>query len=91
MDFLKSSSSGKPKLETLHSPNKRNSKVIKSYEDSDNSKSTSSSKVSFWGSPDLSAGIEDLLTAMVLSDNSKSFIISISLRNMEEHDSTIQS
>ena len=51
--ILKSSpSTGNPKLETLHSPNKGNPTVIKSYEDSDNSKCKSSSKVSFWGSPD---------------------------------------
>jgi hypothetical protein len=55
--IVKSSlSTEKAKLETLYSPNKGSPKVIKSHEDSDNSnnKSKSSSKMSFWGSPDLS-------------------------------------
>jgi hypothetical protein len=78
-----SSSTEKPKLETLHSPNQGNPAVIKSHEDSDNSKSKSSSKVSFWGSPDLSPGIESLFNAMDLSDNAKSLIISMNLCNMK--------
>jgi hypothetical protein len=61
-----SSSTEKAKLETLYSPNKGSPKVIKSHEDSDNSKSKSSSKMSFWGSPDLSPGIEKLFIAMNL-------------------------
>jgi hypothetical protein len=67
-----SSSKEKPKLEILYSHNKGSPKVIKSHEDSDNSnnKSKSSSKMSFWGSPDLSPGIEKLLNAMNLCDNS---------------------
>jgi hypothetical protein len=60
-----SSSTEKANLETLHSPNKGSPKVIKSHEDSENSnnksKSKSSSKISFWGSPDLSPGIESFL------------------------------
>jgi hypothetical protein len=57
-----SSSTEKAKLETLYSPNKGSPKVIKSHEDSENSicKSKSSSKMSFWGSPDLSPGIEKI-------------------------------
>jgi hypothetical protein len=57
-----SSSAENPKLETLYSPNKGTSKVIKTHEDSENSnnKSKSSSKMSFLGSPDLSPGIEKL-------------------------------
>jgi hypothetical protein len=47
-----SSSTEKAKVETLYSPNKGNPKVIKSHEDSENNKSKSSSKMSFWGSPD---------------------------------------
>ena len=82
--ILKSSTStGKPKLEALHSPNKGDPTIIKSHGDSDNSKSKSSSKVSFWGSPALSAGIEALFTALDLSDNSKSLIISMNLCNMK--------
>jgi hypothetical protein len=57
-----SSSTEKAKLETIYSPNKGSSKVIKSHEDSENNnrKSKSSSKMSFWGSPDLSIGFEKL-------------------------------
>jgi hypothetical protein len=48
------SSTEKAKLETLYSANKGSPKVIKSHEDSENSNSNSksSSKMSFWGSPD---------------------------------------
>jgi hypothetical protein len=80
-----SSSTEKTKLETLYSPNKGSPKVIKSHEDSENSnnKSKSSSKMSFWGSPDLSPGIEKLFNAMNLCENSKSLIISINLCNIK--------
>jgi hypothetical protein len=80
-----SSSTEKTKLETLYSPNKGSPKVIKSHEDSENSNSTSksSSKMSFWGSPDLSPGIENLFDAMNLCDDSKSLIISINLCNIK--------
>jgi hypothetical protein len=39
--------------------------------------------MSFWGSPDLSPGIEKLFDAMNLCDNSKSLIISINLCNIK--------
>jgi hypothetical protein len=42
-----SSSTEKAKLKTLYSPNKGSPKVIKSHEDSENSKSKSSSKMYF--------------------------------------------
>jgi hypothetical protein len=79
------SSTEKTKLETLYSPNKGSPKVIKSYEDSENSNSKckSSSKMSFWGSPDLYPGIKKLFNAMNLCDNSKSLIISINLCNIK--------
>jgi hypothetical protein len=79
--FKSSSSTDKANLETLYSPNKGSPKVIKSIEDSENSnnKSKSSSKISYWGSPDLSPGIENLFNAMNLCENSKSLIISINL------------
>jgi hypothetical protein len=66
-----SSSTEKAKLEILHSPNKGSPKVIKSHEDNENSNNTSklSSKMSFWGSPDLSPGIEKLFNAMNLCEN----------------------
>jgi hypothetical protein len=68
-------------MESLYSPNKGSPKVIKSHEDSENSntRSISSSKIAFWGSPDLSPGIEKLFNAMNLCESSKSLIISINL------------
>jgi hypothetical protein len=80
-----SSSTEKTKLETLYIPNKGSPKVIKSHEDSENSKnkSISSSKMSFWGSPDLSTVIEKLFNAMNLCENSKSLIISMNLCNIK--------
>jgi hypothetical protein len=60
------SSTEKAELETLYSPNKGSPKVIKSHEDSENSKRKSSSKMSSWGSPDLSSVIEKLFNAMNL-------------------------
>jgi hypothetical protein len=39
--------------------------------------------MSFWGSPDLSPGIERLFNTMNLCDNSKSLIISINLSNIK--------
>jgi hypothetical protein len=84
--IVKSSSSiEKAKLETLYSSNKGSPNVIKSHEDSENSnnKSKSSSKMSFWGSADLSPGIEKLFNAMNLCENSKSLIISINLCNIK--------
>jgi hypothetical protein len=72
-------------LETLYSPNNGSPKVIKSHGDSENSsmKSKSSSKMSFWGSPDLSPGIERLFHAMNICENSKSLIISINPCNIK--------
>jgi hypothetical protein len=78
-----SSYTEKKKLETLYSPNNGSPKVIKIHEDSENSKSKSSSKISFWGSPDLSPGIKKLFNAMNLCENSKSLIISINLCNIK--------
>jgi hypothetical protein len=80
-----SSSTEKDKLETLYSPNKGSPKVIKSHEDSENSnnKSKPTSKMYFWGLPDLSPGIEKLFNAMNLCDNSKSLLISINLCNIK--------
>jgi hypothetical protein len=80
-----SSSTEKAKLETLYSPNKGSPNVTKSHENSENSnnKSKSSSKMFFWGSTDLSPGIEKLFDAMNLCDNSKSLIISKNLCNVK--------
>jgi hypothetical protein len=54
------SSSQKQKLDILHSPKKNNPTVIKSHEDSLSIKSNLSSNKSYWGSPDISSGIESL-------------------------------
>jgi hypothetical protein len=63
--FKSSSSTEKAKLEVLYIPNKGSPKIIENHEDSENSnnKSKSSSKISFWASPDLSPGIEKLFNA----------------------------
>ena len=61
----------KQKLDILHSSKKNNPTVIKSHEDSHSIKSNSSSKKSFWGSPDISSGIENLFDAMGLDEKSK--------------------
>jgi hypothetical protein len=74
------SSTKKTNLETLYSPNKGSPKVIKSQKDS---KSKSSSKMSFWGSQDVSSGIERLFNAVNLCENSKSLIVSINLSNIK--------
>jgi hypothetical protein len=87
--IVKSSSSTEmAKLETLYSPNKGRPIVIKSHEshensDNSNNKIKSSSKMSFWGLPDLSPGIEKLFDAINLCDNSKSLTISINLCNIK--------
>jgi hypothetical protein len=71
--FKSSSSSEKPKLEILYSPNKGSPKIIKNHENSEksNNKSKSSSKMSFWGSPDSYPGIEKLFNEIKICDNSK--------------------
>jgi hypothetical protein len=53
------------KLEALYSSNKGIPKVIKIYEDCENSKSKSSFKMSFWGSADLSPGVEISFNEMI--------------------------
>jgi hypothetical protein len=73
------SSSQKQKLDILHSPMKKIPTVIKSHEDSPSIKSNSSSKKSFWGSPNISSGIENLFDAMGLYEKSKSLIMSMNL------------
>jgi hypothetical protein len=80
-----SSSTEKAKLETLYKSNKGSPKVIECHEDSENTnnKSISSSKMSFWGSPDLSPGIEKLFNAINPCENSKLLIISINLCNIK--------
>jgi hypothetical protein len=52
--------------------------------DSDDSKSNSSSKISLCGSPDLSVGMDKLLKAIKLNEDSKFLIISIGLGNLKK-------
>jgi hypothetical protein len=58
---------------------------IESHEDSDDSKITTSSKVSSWGSLDLSSDVEILLKTIGVKENSRSLIVSMyfsSIKNM---------
>jgi hypothetical protein len=66
------SSSEKQRLDILPNPKKPNPTVTKSHEDSHSNNSKASAKVSFWGSPDMSSGIESFL---------KSWGYTISLRH----------
>jgi hypothetical protein len=78
--IVKSSpASQEQKLDILHNPKKKNPTFIKSHEDSPSIKSNLSSKKSFWGSPDISSGIENLFDVMGLYEKSKSLIISMNL------------
>jgi hypothetical protein len=77
--FKSPSSSQKQKLDLLQSPKKNNPTVTKSHEDSHSIKCNSSSKKSFWGSPDISSGIENLFDALGLYEKSKSLIIAMNL------------
>ena len=57
--IIKSASSiEKQSLDILPNPKKTSPKVTKSHEDSHSNKSKASAKTSFWGSPDISLGIE---------------------------------
>jgi hypothetical protein len=53
------------KFKALHSSKKGFHTVIESHEDSDNSESKASSKVSFGGSPDLSSALEKMKKNMI--------------------------
>jgi hypothetical protein len=72
------------KLETLYSPNKGSPQVINEDSENSNNKSKSSSKMYFWGSADLSPGIEKLFNEMNLCENSKSLIIFINVCNIKK-------
>jgi hypothetical protein len=78
------SDSQKQKLDIFHSPKKGSPTVIKSNEDSPSIKSNPSSKKSFWGSPDISSGIENLFDAMGLDEKSKSLIMSMNLCSIKK-------
>jgi hypothetical protein len=75
--IIKSASSiEEQKLDILPNPKKDNPMVTKSHEDSHSNKSKLSYKASFWGSPEISSGIEKLFEVMGLYNKSKSLIIS---------------
>jgi hypothetical protein len=69
----------KQMLDILPNPKKVNPTVTKSHEDSHINNSKSSAKASFWGSPDMSSGIEMLFEVMGLYNKSKILIISMNL------------
>jgi hypothetical protein len=54
------------KLDILPNPKKGNPTVTKSHEDSHSNSSKLSVKASFWGSPDMSSGIEKRFEVMGL-------------------------
>jgi hypothetical protein len=74
-----SSSSAKCKLASLSNPKKGRHK---NDHDSDDSKSNSSSKMSFWGSPDLSVGMDKLYKVIKLKEDSKFLLVSMGLGNV---------
>ena len=77
---IKSSSSSEvSKLASLRTPKKGS---YKNDDDSDDSKSNASSKMSFWGSPDLSRGIEKLFKLIKINEHSKFLITSMDLGNV---------
>jgi BRCT domain type II-containing protein len=65
--IIKSASSiEKQRMDILPNPKKANPTVTKSHEDSHSNNSKASAKASFWGSPDISSGIENLFEVMGL-------------------------
>jgi hypothetical protein len=73
------SSIEKQRLDILLNPKKSYSKVTKSHEDSHSNNSKSSAIASFWGSPDISSGIEKIFEVMGLYNKFKTIIISMNL------------
>jgi hypothetical protein len=73
------SSSEKSKLASLYTPKKGSHK---NDNDSDDSKSNASSKISIWGSPDLCRGIEKLFNLIKLNEDSKFLLTSMDLANV---------
>jgi hypothetical protein len=79
-NIIKSASSTEEqKLNVLHNPNKDNPTATNSHEDSHSDKSKPSPKASFWGSPDIFSGIENLFEVMGLYNMSKGLIVSMNL------------
>jgi hypothetical protein len=73
------SSSEMSKLASLHTPKKESHN---NDDESDDSKSNASSKMSFWGSPDLSRGIEKLFKLIKFNEESKLLFTSIDVGNV---------
>jgi hypothetical protein len=77
---IKSASSiEEQKLDILPNPKEDNPTVTKSHEDSHSSNSKLSAKASFWGSRDISSGIEKIFEVMGLYNKLKTIIISMNL------------
>jgi hypothetical protein len=78
--IIKSASSvEEQKLDILPNPKKVNPTVTKCHDNSHSNNSKLSVEASFWGSPDISSGIEKLFEVMGLYDKSKTLIISMNL------------
>jgi hypothetical protein len=82
-------------LDILPNPKKVNPTVTECHEDSHSNNSKLTIKASFWGSPDISSGIEIFFEVMGLYNKSKILIISmnlcsiknmIQLSNLDLHD-----
>jgi hypothetical protein len=73
------SSSEMSKLASHRTPKKES---YKNDDESDDSKSNSSSKMSIWGSPDLSRGIEKLFKLIKFNEDSKLLLTSMDLGNV---------
>jgi hypothetical protein len=65
------SSIEKQRLDILPNPKKVNPTATKSHENCHSNNSKASARASFWGSPDMSSGIEKLLEVMGLYNKSK--------------------
>jgi hypothetical protein len=88
--FVSSKASKAPRI-TKSSPSSEKSKLVKlkstkkeNFKDNDrnDSKSNSASMLSLWGSPDLSAGVENVFKLIKLHDDVKILIISMNLCNV---------
>jgi hypothetical protein len=72
------------KLDILPNPKKVHPTVTKNHEDSHSNNSKLSAKVSFWGSPDISSGIEKLFEVIGLYNKSKAsyLLTSVALKHV---------
>jgi hypothetical protein len=77
-----SSSSEMSKLASIRTPKKESYKNDDESYHSDDNKSNASSKMSCWGSPDLSRGIEKLFKLIKINEDSKFLITPMDLDNV---------